>query len=294
MTTRTKFHNWLTIGLCLVSINCVHTGCINNQNIDDEEQKAKEASSFTTSATPWEENKSTIGCKIYADYPTNGSPYLVQNIREWISESLGGDYTGDLTDGKKVIEHYGKTYSARMKKDMEELGNDTTMGQSVYYIQLRNAFETGQFVTYTEETYQYAGGAHGGETFSGAVFRKTDGRRMGWNVFKKDSLEAIKTFIEAGLQHLYFKAKDKKTFREGLLLDEYEEFPLPQSDPLFMKDGVQFVYQQYEIAPYAAGRPTCTIPYQVLKNYFTATALPLAESYNDSIATRNRPIQIQP
>lgn len=292
--TRTKFHNWLTIGICLISINCVNTGCVKTPNADDEKQKAKEAASFTTSDTPWEENKSSIGCKIYADYPTNGSPYLVQNIREWISESLGGDYTGDLADGKKMLEHYGKAYSAKMKKEMEEFGNDTTMGQSVYYIQLRNAFETGQFVTYTEETYQYAGGAHGGETFNGVVFRKSDGRRMGWNVFKKDSLQAIKTFIEAGIQHLYFKTKDEKAFRENLLLDEYEEFPLPQTDPLFMKDGVQFVYQQYEIAPYAAGRPTCTIPYEVLKNYFTVTALPLAESYNDSIATRNKPIQLWP
>lgn len=292
--TRTKIHNWLTIGICLISINCVNTGCVKTQNSDDEKQKAKEAASFTTSDTPWEENKSSIGCKIYADYPTNGSPYLVQNIREWISESLGGDYTGDLSDGKKMLEHYGKAYSAKMKKEMEEFGNDTTMGQSVYYIQLRNAFETGQFVTYTEETYQYAGGAHGGETFNGVVFRKSDGRRMGWNVFKKDSLQAIKTFIEAGIQHLYFKTKDEKAFRENLLLDEYEEFPLPQTDPLFMKDGVQFVYQQYEIAPYAAGRPTCTIPYEVLKNYFTVTALPLAKSYNDSIATRNKPIQLWP
>lgn len=295
MIKRTKIHNWLTIGLYLFSMTCMNTGCIKKVQQNSEEQKAKEAASFTTSDTPWEENKTSIGCKLYADYPTNGSPFLVQNIREWISESMGGDYNGDLADGKKVLEHYGKAYSARMKKDMEEFGENQSMGQSVYYIQFRNAFETGQFVTYTQEIYQYtSGAAHGGESFDGVVFRKSDGRRMGWNVFKKDSIEAIRTFIASGIQHLYFKEKDEKAFREKLLIDEYDDFPLPQTDPLFMKDGVQFVYQQYEIAPYASGRPSCTIPYEILKNYFTATALPLAESYNDSIATRKKPIQLWP
>ncbi|MDE6438615.1 MAG: RsiV family protein, partial [Muribaculaceae bacterium] len=42
--------------------------------------------------------------------------------------------------------------------------------------------------------------------------------------------------------------------------------------PYFMKDGVVFLYQQYEIACYAAGMPACVIPYSALLPFMTPAA----------------------
>ena len=56
---------------------------------------------------------------------------------------------------------------------------------------------------------------------------------------------------------------------------------------------MQFIYQQYEIAPYAAGIPTCTVPYTELKGLFTTTVEPLIESTTDSPAMKYNPTVVQ-
>ena len=41
--------------------------------------------------------------------------------------------------------------------------------------------------------------------------------------------------------------------------DYAEKFPLPAFPPFLTKEGVVVMYQQYEIAPYAVGMPSCVI-----------------------------------
>lgn len=278
---------WQTIGFTILLSGITATSC---QNKQESQITETDNVNYITTSINKEDSKSTLGCKIYADYPEKGSPFLLQNIREWINETLGGSYAGDLKNGKAVIEYYAQSINDRLKKDEAEFGSSPDMGGSVYYVQMRKAFETCLFVTYTNEIYQYySGAAHGGQTYTGAVFRKTDGRKMGWDVFKQDSLNCINDMIKEQIKTQFFKIKDDKSFYDMLLIDNPELFfPLPKTDPLFMEKGVMFIYQQYEIAPYAAGRPSCTIPYERLKDYFTTTALPLAESHTDSIATKTK------
>ena len=51
--------------------------------------------------------------------------------------------------------------------------------------------------------------------------------------------------------------------------------PLPSSSPYLAKDGVHFIYQQYEIGPYAMGLVSFTVPLDKIKPYLTAEALKL-------------------
>ena len=49
----------------------------------------------------------------------------------------------------------------------------------------------------------------------------------------------------------------------------------PVADPYMTEQGVHFLYQPYEIAPYAAGMPAFTISYEDIKPYLTIGALKL-------------------
>ena len=51
--------------------------------------------------------------------------------------------------------------------------------------------------------------------------------------------------------------------------------PLPSSSPYLAKYGVHFIYQQYEIGPYAMGLVSFTVPLDKIKPYLTAEALKL-------------------
>ncbi len=239
----------------------------------------------------WEENPSAEGCKLVAAYPSDSSGAAAQNIREWINEQLGGTYAGSLDDGKKLLEYYGTERADQVKREIAEIGKNTALDSSVYYVQFKRAFETGKFITYTAETYEYSGGAHGSESLTGGVFRKTDGRRFGWDMFTASGKEKLRGMIKDGLKRKYFKANSDEEFY-AMLLEENARytFPLPETEPICGAHGVQFIYQQYEIAPYSAGLPTCVLPYDSLENLFTVTMKPLIESTTDTLALTYNPI----
>ena len=48
--------------------------------------------------------------------------------------------------------------------------------------------------------------------------------------------------------------------------------PLPVTDPWLTRDGIVFLYQEYEIACYAMGRPSVILPYEVLLPLLTDEA----------------------
>ena len=44
--------------------------------------------------------------KLEIEYPTEGNAILLDSIRTWINDELGGTYRGDLADGNKLFRHY--------------------------------------------------------------------------------------------------------------------------------------------------------------------------------------------
>ena len=54
---------------------------------------------------------------------------------------------------------------------------------------------------------------------------------------------------------------------------------MPATSPYFTADGIVFTYQQYEIAPYAAGQPSFTLSYKDVASYLTKEAFEVAEPF---------------
>lgn len=276
-----KFLNVSSFCIMTATLSFITASCR-----DQQKDTTEEPSLLELKAVSWEENKTVEGCKIYADYPSDSTTALSQNIREWMNEQLGGIYEGNLNDGEKMIGFYGKKRVDEIRRNIEEFGENSAMDKSVYYVQIRDKFETASLVTYTSEIYEYSGGAHGGEVEIGSVFRKSDGRRFGWDMFTAEGQTALRDIIKNELKEKYFKVKSDEEFYSMLLAEEARYvFPLPDSAPYFMRNGVKFIYQQYEIAPYAAGKPYCIIPYEKLTDFFTATMKPLVASTKDKVAT---------
>lgn len=109
--------------------------------------------------------------------------------------------------------------------------------------------ETADYVTYEAENYNYAGGAHGLGSHTGVTFDKKTGQRM----------QIVKP--AEGLQKLITERLRKED--ADIMLDK-EPVPMPRYGA-FMKGGrIHFVYQPYEIGPYAIGMPECSFyPYEI-------------------------------
>lgn len=204
----------------------------------------------------------------------NAGKALTNSVNEWISEVLGNSYTGNYSDSKKMITYYVnetlKSLQEMVAKDVEEPGIEE--GLSLfrnYYISKLS--EGKSYLTMSFSCDEFLGGCHGLLTQSGVTFRKSDGRRIGWDVFftYRDGFEELMTdSLKA-----YFGVETDEELRNQLLMDNaYPLVPLPRCGPLFTTKGVLFQYQSYEIACYANGMPFFLLPYEQLKPYMTETA----------------------
>ncbi len=215
------------------------------------------------------------------DFPEGGNATLVNAIREYISESLGstygggeedtkqGSYSGDLADGDKMADYYFdlkvKEFQA-MYNEMKQVGMPE-IPELASSTKITKDYETDKVVTFLFKSYENAGGAHGGSVGSGMSFRKSDGRRIGWELFTATGMQSV---IRNGLKE-YFEVKTDEELEGCLTLNDTFFIPMPVTPPLFGKDGIIVTYQQYEIAAYAAGMPSFTIPYDKAKGMMNQT-----------------------
>ena len=218
--------------------------------------------------------------KIVVDFPTSGNPILVNAIREYISESLGisyagemennmqGSYSGDLGDGQKMIDYYFDLKYKEFKKAHDLMAENMTGDVPTFAseTEIHFLYETDKFVTYEMKKYEDMGGAHGGTFISGMTFRKSDGRRVEWDLFTKSMQDVIKKGLKK-----YFEVNTDEELENSLSLENTYMLPLPATPPVFTKEGVMFTYQQYEIAAYAAGLPSFIVPYDEAKSLMNTT-----------------------
>ena len=98
------------------------------------------------------------------------------------------------------------------------------------------------FLSFRAEEYAYTGGAHGNTRVTvGTIDRRTGKRLRLANVFGKDDMDALKSLLRQRVI--------EKLGGEYNLLDEVE----PTENFCLMGDGWHFVYNEYEVACYAAG-----------------------------------------
>ena len=70
----------------------------------------------------------------------------------------------------------------------------------------------------------------------------------------------------------YYKEADVEMTQDELLdnlMIEDRTIPLPVWEPYPTAEGLVFTYQQYEIASYAEGMPSFTVPYEEIQPYLT-------------------------
>lgn len=240
-----------------------------------------EPTGIATDSMTYADSSRTAEVTVTADIPTQGPAALTNIIREFINEELGGTYRGSLDDMQAVLAHYGKA----MKDTLENMStaDEREDAPHLYAMKtVRKTYETDKYVVYTSCSETYYGGAHGMHTAWATTFRKADGRRFGPEMFIKTESDGFHKLIKDGLKEYFEQDKGSpltdEELKDALLTDSPVDWlPLPQFAPVLGKDGVVFSYQPYEIAPYAAGMPSFTVPYDRIKPYLTATVLDLIE-----------------
>ena len=287
-------HYGLPISISILLTVATLTGCGNktqnetsdNTKADTTESVANETSEekqeeFKTKKITKKTKNSSGNYELIIDFPEEGNAILVNAIREYICESLGstygggeeetkmGSYSGDLADGEQMAKYYFDIKVAEFDKMYKEMKDDgrPDMPQLESSTKITRDYESDNVITYTFNSYENAGGAHGGSVSSGMTFRKSDGRRIGWELFSTVKMQSI---LRNGLKE-YFEVKTDEELESCLSLSNSYYIPMPTTPPIFTKKGILVIYQQYEIAAYASGMPSFIISYKNAKKMLNST-----------------------
>lgn len=267
---------------------------------DIKEAQAADTLVVNTDSCILQEGK-IVQCAISVDYPTEPNE-LSKNIRTILNEELAnlylgnmnGDqiekqesYKGDLANGNLVIEKYCKDNFAYLKSQMKDLKDadpraDANMS---YDIRLNKEAETDSYVTYHCFSYVYLAGAHGSTFERSFNIVKATGKKLS-QVVDTARVKDLQPILRKGvLSYLNQQSgNESQTENEEQITDaqlndylfiENGIIPLPSSSPYLAKDGVHFIYQQYEIGPYVMGLVSFTVPLEKIKPYLTGEALKL-------------------
>lgn len=209
--------------------------------------------------------------KLFVEAPKDNSFAVSKAMGEFVNETLGGDYDGDCSDMMGVAKHYFDASVKELNQDFAEYENDSLM-RYLDNVSFKVYSEGKDYITYVYEHEDYKGGAHGGFYRYGVTFRKSDGRRIGWDTFNNKYDDDFHNMIKSGLME-YWKVRSDEQLKD-YLMDENDvyDLPLPECYPLFTDEGIEFVYNQYEIAAYAAGSPTFTVPYSKISSHMMLVA----------------------
>jgi len=179
---------------------------------------------------------------------------------------------------ESFVKSCGRQGLDRMKGGLSEFASEGFDGSFMNMLHIELLEQTPEYLTLFQEHDVYTGGAHGGQYLAGISFSKKDGCQLGWNLFNMDKkaelIELIKTQLkkefsedasapitsDEQLQELLILYDDPETPENEL---EYG-LPLPVTAPWVTRDGIIFLYQEYEIACYAMGRPSVILPFETL------------------------------
>ncbi len=128
----------------------------------------------------------------------------------------------------------------------------------------------GDILSIEMESYGFTGGAHGDTSISFLNYDMKSGDEISWkSVFKINSkyLEAIADYSKMNLGQQLLSAQDKMTDEKWIEQGTTASQDNYSTNIGFTPDSLLIIFQQYQVAAYAAGPQAVQIPYSQLKIY---------------------------
>lgn len=278
-------------GMALMALAGCKSGPAKSGTAAAEQDSVQQATAFATDSIAFCEQKdSTLKCSVVVDYPS-GDDSLSVGVRRYVAGELArlflptmqeedepaAVFKGAKEDGKALVDFYGKLNFGYLKAQYAELKDFGIAGLS-YDLSIRKTGETDRYLTYETSCYVFLGGAHGSAMCYPVNIVRSTGKVLAATV---DTLKqkALQPILRRGVKEYISKAENRKIKDrdlQNMLFVEHGIIPLPATVPVLTPKGLRFVYQQYEIGPYALGMVEFTVPYADVKSCLTKEAAELA------------------
>ncbi len=246
---------------------------------------------------------SAVKSSIYIDYPS-GTDAFSKAVREFVAAQLNDiyypransldedknkypGYKGSIDKPQQMVDFYGKgvlKYLVAFQKEMLEgmETDESEVPQYEYSLKVRKADETSKYVTYNISYTSYTGGAHGSFISYSCNVSKATCRPIAKSVDAAHT-KALQGILRKGVVSYLKDCGETDVTASNvanyLILPEESKgiIPLPANTPYVKGDSLCFIYQQYEIAPYAMGLVSFNVALKDIKPYLTKEAKSMLE-----------------
>ena len=156
-------------------------------------------------------------------------------------------------DNKEQID-----YAQQEGYEPRDIDYEFVLNTEVHYGNNRDII--GHFIKY----YQYTGGAHGGTFITCRNLRLEDG-----------SLVTLDNYFKPGYEKVLLPILENKLleYAECNSRDELDDHGYFSNEPMFVsenfeirQDTIDFIYNQYDIAPYSTGITTLSVPEDLIRD----------------------------
>lgn len=215
-----------------------------------------------------------VSIEIAGEYPQSTTP-VTEAICDWLAANLSGEPLAPKATVADLVTATGDKLLDSVRDEADKMEPDFSYKIDYEFIRkFGPVYANDKVITMSFNSYSYTGGAHGNSSDLGQSFLIADGMMITYgNLFTASSEAKVMDLIRKGLEEQYFgKSLDSQ------LLIQQSELEFPANAPMIEEDGVTFRYQQYEIAPYSAGMPECTLSWAELAPYLTHLAKSLVPS----------------
>lgn len=203
---------------------------------------------------------------IFSDY--DSSVLLGSTDLEWlvINENFSGaDRINAVLDAEQQA---NMEYERTVAKDMEELAADglnssiSSRVSQIYHFNER-------YISFTQQNYDYMGGAHGMPYWVPHTFDLETGDELGLSDIVANSEEEFKDIVTTQFAEMY--NVDPGMYWDDAI-ESVREWTTMESPFYLSNKGLIIYYGPYDLAPYAAGFQEIVVPYDKLELY-----IPLGE-----------------
>jgi len=211
-------------------------------------------------AIPYSETKKgNLAVDYSFEYPSAGEPAkTLETLQKSLIKGLFNDSLS--TDFQTALEKKIESLATDYRLDIDDMYSDPQYPPQDYMVDWEDNC-TGHFgethgnvVSYYTVFSSYSGGAHGGYGTRGMLFSLMDGSRVSQDRYFVDGYK--KPLTKLLIKHL--KDMEDNPVRD---LSELFAEPYPNDNIFFQEDGIVFTFETYEIASYAQGQMSSTIPW---------------------------------
>ncbi len=246
---------------------------------------------------------SSIKTDISIDYPS-GDDAFSQTVKAFVASqlkevyfsrnnSMDEDkhkypyYKGEADKPQQMTDYYTKGVQKYLEESQKEMmsymeGEEQETPQMEYSLEIRKGVETDKYVTYNISYTCYTGGAHGSFiSYSRNISKVTNTAIT--HLVDSTRTRALQSILRRGIVNYFHDCGEAdanaSNINNYLILPEESKgmIPLPVNTPYVDNDSVSFIYQQYEIAPYAVGLVNFKVPLKDIKPYLTKEGKAMTE-----------------